>query len=105
MNDTHEGMPMAADSFLRSYVAYLENVTPSQLCFVAEGGGLKGKGSAQFKSHRDETDIGRIQCVMALSDVGFDVWPLGTIIKFWTSDWKYCTSWWIDYWTWCCDSY
>ena len=56
-------------------MAYLENVTPSQLCYVEEGGGLKGKGSAQFKAHRDETDIGRIQCVMALSDVGFDVWP------------------------------
>jgi hypothetical protein len=60
---------------LRQYVARLENVPPSQLCYTAEGGGLKGKGCGTFAAHRDENAIGRIQCVLALSDVGFDVWP------------------------------
>jgi hypothetical protein len=56
-------------------VAFLENVPPSQLCYIIEGGGLKGKGSPAFAAHRDENDLGRIQCVLALSDGGFDVWP------------------------------
>ena len=56
-------------------MAFLENVPPSQLCYIEEGGGLKGKGSAAFPAHRDENDVARIQCVLALSDCGFDVWP------------------------------
>jgi len=47
---------------------------------VEEGGGLKGKGSGAFPAHRDQTDIARIQCVMALSDVGFDVWPYSHLL-------------------------
>ena len=60
---------------VRSYVASLEKCLPSQLCYIEEGGCLKGRGSEAFASHRDTDDNGRIQCVMALSDVGFDVWP------------------------------
>ena len=56
-------------------MARLENVPPSHLCIVEEGGGLKGKGSGIHPAHRDDHDIGRLQCVLALSDVGFDVWP------------------------------
>ena len=56
-------------------MAHLLGITPSHLCYVEEGGGLKGKGSPSFPAHRDEDDVGRIQCIVALSDVGFDVWP------------------------------
>lgn len=42
---------------------------------VPEGGGIKVRGATAFAEHRDEGDSGRLQCVLALSDVGFDVRP------------------------------
>jgi len=53
---------------------------------VEEGGGLKGKGAAAFPAHRDEHDMGRNQCVLALSDVGFDVWPFSHKLPHKTGD-------------------
>jgi hypothetical protein len=35
----------------------------------------QGRGSVEAPAHRDEPDIGRMQCVIALSPGAFDVWP------------------------------
>ena len=56
-------------------MAFLQGVPPSALCMVPEGGGIKVRGAEAFGEHRDEHDSGRLQCVMALSDLGFEVRP------------------------------
>lgn len=88
----HNTLPSLIGNCPRPYLAFMEDVPPSKLCYVKEGGGLKGKASGTtpseaFPPHRDTNDHGRIQCVVALSDCGFMVWPyshklaLGTEIE------------------------
>ena len=36
---------------------------------------MKGKGSPAAKAYQDEDELGRLQCVVALSDGAFEVWP------------------------------
>ena len=36
---------------------------------------FQGRGTEAAPSHRDEEDLGRMQCVVALSHGAFDVWP------------------------------
>ena len=35
----------------------------------------EGRGSLAAPAHRDESDVGREQCVIALAEGAFDVWP------------------------------
>jgi hypothetical protein len=35
----------------------------------------QGRGCEEAPAHRDEYDVGRMQCVIALRDGAFDVWP------------------------------
>ena len=59
----------------RSYLAYLHQICPNELCWKIEGASMKGKGAPAAPPHRDEYDTGRLQCVVALSPGAFDVWP------------------------------
>ena len=47
---------------------------------------MKGRGCPAAKEHRDVPDLGRFQCVLALSDGAFDVWPRSHTVALSTKD-------------------
>jgi len=55
-----------------------------------DGDPHQGRGSAAAPAHRDEYDEGRYQCVIALSQGAFDVWPHSHKLQFKTA--KACSS-------------